>query len=88
MLSDTHPDAERVQLDLIRKMTIAERLARAAEWTGMVVNLSRQGIARAHPAADARELDLLWVQQQYGAELALRLRTYLEERTSCKATTP
>ena len=47
MLSDTHPDADRVQLDLIRKMTIAERLARAAEWTRMVVNLSRQGIARA-----------------------------------------
>ena len=29
MLSDTHPDAERVQLELIRKMSIAERLARA-----------------------------------------------------------
>jgi hypothetical protein len=88
MISDTHPDAERIQLDLIRKMTIAERLARAAEWTRMVVNLSRQSIASANPGADARELDLLWVQQQYGAELASRLRQYLEERSSCKATMP
>jgi hypothetical protein len=87
MLSDTHPDAERVQLDLIRKMTIAERLARAGEWTRMVVNLSRQNIALAHPGVDARELDLLWVEQQYGADLALRLRSYLKERPSCKATT-
>ena len=38
MLTDTHPEAERVQLDLIRKMTIAERLTRAAEWTQMAVN--------------------------------------------------
>ncbi len=88
MLSDTHPDAERVQLDLIRKMTIAERLARAGEWTRMLVTLSRQGIARANPAADARELDLLWVRQHYGADLASRLREYMEELPSCKATTP
>ncbi len=87
MLSDTHPDAERVQLELIRKMSIAERLACAAEWTRMVVALSRDGVARANPAAHARELDLLWVQQQYGADLASRLRNYLEERSTCKATT-
>ena len=55
MLSDTHPEAERVQLDLIRKMTVAERSARAAEWTRMVVNLSRQGLARANPDLDKRE---------------------------------
>jgi hypothetical protein len=88
MLSDTHPEAERVQLELIRKMTIAERLARAAEWTRMVVGLSRQSIARANPGADTRELDLLWVQQQYGTDLAVRLREYLKERPSCKTTTP
>jgi hypothetical protein len=88
MLSDTHPDAERVQLDLIRKMTIAERLARATEWTQMAVNFSRQGIAKAHPGLDNRELDLLWVEQQYGRDLSNRLRAYLEERSPCKATTP
>jgi hypothetical protein len=90
MLSDTHPEAERVQLDLIRQMTIAERLARAGEWTRMVVKLSRQELARTHPGLDKRELDLLWVEQQYGMDLATRLRKYLEERSSCqeiKATT-
>ncbi len=88
MLSDTHPEAERVQLDLIRKMTVAERLARAAEWTRMVVNLSRQGLARANPDLDKRELDLLWVERQYGRDLAVRLRGYLEQQSPCKATTP
>ena len=88
MLTDTHPEAERVQLDLIRKMTIAERLARAGEWTRMAVNLSRQGIANAHPGLDSRERDLIWVEQQYGRDLGLRLRSYLEERSSCKTTTP
>jgi hypothetical protein len=88
MLSDTHPDAERVQLELIRTMTIAERLKRAAEWTRTAVNFSRQGIAKAHPGLDNRELDLLWVEQQYGRDLSNRLRAYLEDRSQCKATTP
>jgi len=82
MLSDTHPEAERVQLDLIRKMTIAQRLARTVEWTRLAVNLSRQGIARAHPGLDDHELDLLWVEQQYGRDLAIRLREYLKEQSS------
>ena len=88
MLTDTHPDAERVQLDLIRKMTVAERLTRAAEWTRMVVGLSREQLRRTNPDLDRRGLDLLWVEQQYGRDLALRLRSYLNERPQCKATTP
>jgi hypothetical protein len=88
MLSDTYPAAERIQLDLIRKMTVAQRLARAAEWTRMTVDLSRQGIAKANPGLDNRELDLIWVEQQYGQDLACRLRTYLEQRPPCKATMP
>jgi hypothetical protein len=79
MLSDTQPEADQVQLDLIRKMTIAERLARAAAWSRMAIDLSRQGLARENPGLDKRELDLLWVKQQYGKDLAARLRQYLEE---------
>jgi hypothetical protein len=88
MLSDTSPEAERVQLDLIRKMTIAERLARASAWTRMAVKLSRQGIARANPGLDDRELAVLWVENQYGRDLAARLREYLRDGAPCKTTMP
>jgi hypothetical protein len=80
MFSDTHPDAEQVQLDLIRKMSVAERLGRAGEWTRMVMNFSRQRLARENPNLQKRELDLLWIEQQYGADLAARVREQLEDR--------
>ena len=88
MLSDTHPDAERFQLDLIRKMTVAERLARAAEWTAIGGQHVPPGTRPANPAPRKRELDLLWMEQQYGRDLAVRLRNYLQERPPCKAMTP
>ena len=43
MLSDTHPDAERVQFDLIRKMTVAERLT--ARRTGPAWSSHSHGMA-------------------------------------------
>jgi hypothetical protein len=88
MLSDTHPAAEQVQIELIRKMSVAERLALMRDWTRTLVHLSREGIARANPGLDERELDLLWVEQHYGRDLAERLRAYLEKRHSCNAATP
>ena len=87
MLSDTSPEAEKVQMDLLRKMSIAQRLGRVRDWTRMLVHLSRQGLARANPGLDDRELDLLWVERQYGRDLAVKLREYLEKRPSCKRTT-
>jgi hypothetical protein len=88
VLSDTSPEVEKVQMDLLRKMSIAQRFGRVRDWTRMLVQLSRDGLARANPGLDGRELDLLWVEYQYGRDLAVRLREYLEKRPSCKATTP
>ena len=48
MLSDTSPQAEKVQLDLLRRMSVAQRLNRMREWTRTLVHLSRNGLARAH----------------------------------------
>jgi hypothetical protein len=87
MLSDTHPEAERVQLELIRKMTVAERIACMRQWTRVVVQLSRDGIAKANPGLDERELELLWVEHHYGRDLAVRLRDDLEKRRLCNPAT-
>ncbi len=87
VLSGTSPEAETVQLDLLRKMTVAERLGLMRSLTRTLVHLSRDGLARANPSLDDRQLDLLWVDQQYGRDLADRLREYLERTPPCKATT-
>jgi hypothetical protein len=87
VLSDTSPEAEKVQLDILRQMTVAQRLGLVRSLTRTVVHLSRDGLARANPGLDDRQLGLLWVEQQYGRDLALRLRDYLERMPPCKATT-
>jgi hypothetical protein len=80
MLSDTHPDAEKVQIELLRKATFAQRWAKMASLTAYAINLSRRAIAEANPGLDQRELDLKFVELSYGRELADRLRTHLEGR--------
>jgi hypothetical protein len=87
VLSDTSPEAEKVQLDLLRKMTVAQRLGLMRSLTRTVVHLSRDSLARLHPGLDDRRLDLLWVEQQYGRDLALRLQDYLDRMPLCKTTT-
>jgi len=87
MLSDTSPEAEKVQIELLRKMSIAQRISRVRDWTRMVVHLSRQGLARANPGVDNQELDILWVEHHYGRDLATKLREYVQARQPCKAMT-
>jgi hypothetical protein len=80
MLSDTHPDAERVLIDLLRQMTGAQKIAKLRSQTAFVIRLSRQAIARANPHLDERGVNLLWVEYTYGKELGTELRRYLESR--------
>jgi hypothetical protein len=80
MLSDTTAEAHRVQIELLRKATVAERIAKARSLTAMAVGLSRRAIARAHPHWTPREVELKFVELHYGKQLAAELRTFLEER--------
>ena len=80
MISDTSPEAAAVQIELLRKATVGERLALMLSMTRTAISLSRRAIARANPLASQRELDLLFVEVHYGPELAARVREYLEGR--------
>jgi hypothetical protein len=78
VLSDTHPDAEKVQIELLRRVSAAERLGKALSLTAWVVNLSRRRIAELNPGLDPQELNVKCVDLYYGKELAERLRDYLK----------
>ena len=80
MLSDTHPDAEKLQIDLLRKTPPEERLAQALSLTATVVNLSRQTISELNPDLGPRDLELKCVEFYYGMALAERVRDYLRKR--------
>ena len=80
MLSDTSPEAEKVQIELLRQATVAERIERMLSLTATTISLSRQGIARANPGLSGQEFELKCVELYYGKELAARLREYLNAR--------
>jgi hypothetical protein len=80
VLSDTHPDAERVQIELSRQTTGAQKVAQMRSLTSLVIGLSRRAIARANPHLDQHEVDMLWVEINYGKDLAVNLRNYLGKR--------
>jgi hypothetical protein len=79
--ADTTPDAERVQVDLIRAASPARRLRLAFSLSATVIGAARRALARTRPHASAHELDVLFVELHYGKDLADALRTDLQQRT-------
>lgn len=77
MLSDTHPDAERVQIELLRQKTPMQRLGMALDLTDSLLRSSRQTIASRNPHLNAHELTVKCVELYYGKQLAAQLRDYL-----------
>ena|SRR5687768_15383678 len=78
--ADTDSDAERIQIELLRKATISERFHLLRSLTQTTRRLAWQGIRRIHPEASDQEVDLIFVAVHYGQELADRLRADLARR--------
>lgn len=71
---DTHPDAERVPIELLRSATVAQRASLAFQLSESAIELARRALRRAHPDESAYEIGLRFVAIHYGQELADRLR--------------
>lgn len=78
---DTHPDAEIVQLELLRSAGIAKRLALVLSLSQTVMSMSRAAIARAHPGISDVEVREMFVGLCYGQDLAHRVHKYMEQRS-------
>lgn len=77
---DTHPQAEAVQMALIREAPVAKRLAVMQSLSQTTIYLSRRAIQRANPTFSQLELNLAFVAYHYGEELANQLCHYLEQK--------
>ena len=78
--SDTDPQAERVQIDLIRAASASKRFSMVRSLSQTFMTLSRRAIQRANPSMSEREVDLTFVAYHYGEGLAERLRQYLRRK--------
>jgi hypothetical protein len=74
---DTRPEAERVQIELLRQASAARRLELGLSFCQSASEIAWAGIRKAHPLASLEELKLLFVEVNYGKELANRVRAYL-----------
>jgi len=80
VLSDTRPEAEAVQMELLRRASPARRLSVALSLSESVCALSRGAIRRANPGLTDREVGLRFVSLSYGEELAQAVRAELARR--------
>ena len=77
MSLDTHPDAEQIQISLLRKASAAERISRACSLSETVIQLSHRAFRRANQELNEQELKLLFVEYCYGKDLSDCVRKYL-----------
>ena len=77
---DTSPEAERVQFELLRKASPAQRMSLVRSLTCTTVQLSRRALRRAHPEMDEEEVALTWIALHYSPDLADRVRADLARR--------
>ncbi|WIG61436.1 MAG: hypothetical protein OJF49_004184 [Ktedonobacterales bacterium] len=78
---DTTPEAERVQIELLRRASPARRLELAMSLSQWVLQLSWQGIRELHPEFDEHEVRLASLASRYVLPLAERVRISLLGRT-------
>jgi hypothetical protein len=78
--TDTDPEAERVQLDLLRAASPAQRADLAVALTSNAVAASRRARERASPDATEEEIGVRFVELNYGPELAAAVATCLRLR--------
>jgi len=80
MFSDTSTEAEKVQIELIRRCTVAQRFAKVRSLTARTFGLSKRAIARANPGLSPQQLQIKFIEFHYGKDLADRFRRYQKRR--------
>jgi hypothetical protein len=79
---DTSENAERVQIDILRKMGVGGRTHRMRSMTHHAILRARKAIATANPHLDEHGVTIEFVSTVYGDDLARKFRAACEMRRS------
>ena len=77
---DTSPEAEKVQIELIRRASPTKLFNLVRSLSQSLILMNRQTLQKLHPEMSEEELALLFVELNYGKELADRVRADLTRR--------
>ena len=75
---DTSPAVAAVQLEALRRMGPGGRLRAGLRFSRSMITLSRAALRARNPGLDERALQLLWIEQNYGAALARKVERHQE----------
>ena len=74
--NDTSADAERKQIELLRKATPARRLQLTCSLSGQVLAWSWEALRRTHPQMSECELRVRFAEIHYGRDIAALVKRY------------
>ena len=77
---DTSPEAERVQIELVRKASPAKLFGLVRSLSETLIQMNRQTLRELHPEMSEEELALIFVELNDGKALADHVRADLERR--------
>lgn len=78
--NDTTPEAEEVQLEILRRKSPRERLEAAMRLSSAWMRISKDVLRKLHPDFSEQEVGEKFVEVHYGKELAEGLREYHRSR--------
>lgn len=78
--TDTHPEVERIHLQLLFQAGPARRLALTRSLSQSTIEMSLTGLQSRYPHLSPQELALKLVALCYGEDLARRVGDYLKSR--------
>ena len=77
---DTSPEAEFVLIRLLRDRPAAMRLNDAVVASNRVAQQCKNAIRRSHPQISEDEINLRFIEINYGEKIASEVRTYLSKK--------
>ena len=77
-LSDTDEKIDKIQIDLIRKLSKSEGVSGLRSLTQTVISLSRRAIKQANPELSEKELKYKFMTYHYGNEIADKFKKYID----------
>ncbi len=80
--TDTSPEAEEIQLELIRQMSPSERALKAIRLSTRLIRECKSAIARNNPQLTSQQIGIAFIQLNYGHELADAVARYQAERAN------
>ena len=74
--TDTSIEAERIQLEQIRRMKPSQRVQKAIALSNEVARMCKAAIRRRHPEFDENEVSLKFIELNYGKQLSDEVRAW------------